>query len=104
VKRPVFWSRDALDDIKRTTARIAKDNPAAARKVAAALRSAGSKLGERATGRQGRMSGTYEKSVAGLPYIIAYALQPVRGGDEAVVVLHVIHTARNWTPDAWPDT
>lgn len=104
MKRPVFWSRDALDDIKRTTTRIARDDPPAARKVAAALRSAANKLGERATGRKGRMSGTYEKSITGLPYIIAYALPPVRGCNEAVVILHVIHTARNWTPDAWPDT
>jgi plasmid stabilization system protein ParE len=49
------------------------------------------------------MSGTYEKSVMDLPYIIAYALHPVRGFDDAVVILHVMHTARNWTPDAWPD-
>jgi plasmid stabilization system protein ParE len=49
------------------------------------------------------MIGTYEKSVTGVPYIIAYALHPARGSDEAVVILHVIHTARNWTPDAWPD-
>ena len=103
MKRPVFWSRDALDELKRAAARIAKDNPQAARKVAAAIRSAGNKLGERATGRKGRMAGTYEKSVTGVPYIIAYALHPVRGSDEAVVILHVIHTARNWTPDAWPD-
>jgi toxin ParE1/3/4 len=104
LKRPVFWSRDALDEIKKTTARIARDDPAAARKVAAALRSAANKLGERATGRKGRMSGTYEKSVTGLPYIIAYALHPARGSDEAVVILHVIHTARNWTSESWPDT
>jgi toxin ParE1/3/4 len=103
VKRPVFWSRAALDEVKRAAAHIAKDSPPAARKIAAALRSTGNKLGERATGRKGRMSGTYEKSVTGLPYIIAYALHPARGSQEAVVILHVIHTARNWTPDAWPE-
>lgn len=102
MKRPVFWSRAALDEVKRAATHIAKDNPQAARKVAAAIRSTGDKLGERATGRKGRMSGTYEKSVTGFPYIIAYALHPVRGNDEAVVILHVIHSARNWTPDAWP--
>ena len=102
MRRPVFWSRAALDEMKRAAAHIAKDNPQAARKVAAAIRSAGDKLGERPTGRKGRMTGTYEKSVTGVPYIIAYALHPVRGSDEAVVILHVIHTARNWTLDAWP--
>lgn len=103
MKRPVFWSRAALDEVKHAAAHIAKDDPPAARKIAATLRSAGNKLGERATGRRGRMSGTYEKSVTGLPYIIAYALHPARGSEEAVVILHVIHTARNWTPEAWPD-
>jgi hypothetical protein len=35
-----------------------------------------------------------------LPYIIAYALTD--GGD-TVSILHVIHSARNWRPNEWPE-
>ncbi len=54
-----------------------------------------------ATGRRGRVDGTYEKSIAGLPYIMAYVL--ARQGDREVVsILRVIHTARNWPDEKWP--
>ena len=47
------------------------------------------------------MNGTYEKSVAGLPYVIAYSLAE-NAGAEAVVILCVIHKARNWPSGEWP--
>ena len=55
-----------------------------------------------ATGRPGRVTGTYEKPVAGLPHIIAYAIEPRPDGSERVVVLRVIHGARNWEEEDWP--
>lgn len=48
------------------------------------------------------MHGTCEKSVPGLPYIIAYE-RLTRDAEEVVAILHVIHTARNWPPGEWPD-
>jgi plasmid stabilization system protein ParE len=36
------------------------------------------------------MSGTYEKSVSRLPYVIAYALTE-RAGAEDILILRVIH-------------
>ncbi len=72
--RPVQWSRAALDDIIAQAVYIAADNPTAARKVADEIRDAGIALGEMATGRHGRVTGTYEKPLARLPYIIAYAV------------------------------
>ena len=74
---------------------IAAENPAAAQRVADRIRSTCDALGEMPTGRPGRIPGIYEKSVTRLPYIIAYALTET-GGREVVVVLRVIHTARNW--------
>jgi toxin ParE1/3/4 len=68
----------------------------------AAIRAAGTALGERPIGRRGRVTGTYEKSITGVPYILAYALGPLPGGDEAIFILHVIHTARDWPEDGWP--
>ena len=97
MRRPVFWSREALDDIKEQAAHIAKDNPAAARRVADRIRDTGKALGDMAIGRPGRVTGTYEKSLARLPYIIAYELRPI-AGRESVVIVRVIHTSQNW-PD-----
>ena len=55
------------------------------------------------TGRRGRVSGTYERPVSGLPYIIAYALKATEAGDEVLAILRVIHGARNWRADTWPE-
>lgn len=99
--RPVLWSRDALDDLKRQLVHIAADDPIAADRVVDRLRKAAAQLEDFATGRPGRVSGTYEKSVTGLPYIIAYELVARKAG-EVVAILHVIHTARDWPEEAWP--
>ena len=53
-------------------------------------------LAERPHGRRGRVKGPYEKSVTGLPYVIAYAPTSEPDGSETLNVLHVIHTRRNW--------
>lgn len=89
MKRDVSWSRAALDDLKAQLAYIARDNPAAAHRVAQRIRETGSKLADFATGHPGRVTGTYEKSVSGLPDIIAYAID-VRSDCEAIIILHVI--------------
>lgn len=99
--RIVRWSRSALDDIKAQVAWIARDNPAAARRVAQRLRTTGDALADFATGHPGRVAETYEKTVGGLPYVIAYAIDRT-GTAEVVVVLHVIHTARDWREGEWP--
>lgn len=95
--RRVVWSVDAHRDYLDILRYIADDNPDAAERVVDAIEDAGNRLGEFATGRPGRVTGTYEKVVTGLPYIIAYALT-----DEAVVIVRVIHTARDWLEDEWP--
>ena len=95
----VQWSDDALDDLEKQIVHIAKDNPAAARKVAQRIRETGDALSEFATGNPGRVSGTYEKSVHRLPYIIAYALSH---NDAVLTVLRVIHTSRDWQSEDWP--
>jgi len=102
VKRPVLWSRTALDDLIEIARFIAADNPAAARRVAAEIRRTGNLLGQAAIGRPGRVIGTYERSVRRMPYIIAYTLQTLPTGREAVLLLRVIHGARNWPDEQWP--
>jgi toxin ParE1/3/4 len=60
-------------------------------------------LAQRPIGRPGRIAGTYEKSVAGQPYIIAYALLPRDdGGADDILILRIVHTSRDWPPGRWP--
>lgn len=99
--RRVIWSADARRDYLDILRYIAEDNPDAAERVADAIEQTGDRLGEFATGRPGRVTGIYEKSVPRLPYIIAYELT-TQGGGEAVAIVRVIHTARDWPNEEWP--
>ncbi len=49
------------------------------------------------------MSSTYEKVVRGMPYIIAYALGDEPKGHETITILRVIHGARDWREESWPE-
>ena len=98
MSRGIEWSMSALDDLDQTIAYIARDDPAAARKVAAMIGRSATALSLRPIGRPGRVPGSYEKSVTGLPYVIAFAVPD----DARIVVLRVIHTARDWPRGAWP--
>lgn len=101
MKRPVIWTRAALGDLNAQIAYIAHENPAAARRVAERIRATGTALADFATGHPGRVAETYEKSVRGLPYVIAYVIDR-RNSDQAITVLHVIHSARDWHMGKWP--
>ena len=103
MKRSVIWSRDALDDLKVQVAYIAAENPSAAQRVADVISNAAAALSEIPTGRPGRVTGTYEKSVTRLPYIIAYAITASASG-ETIAIVRVINTARDWPAGQWPET
>ena len=100
--REVFWSKDALDDLNAIIQYIAAENPRAALTVIDKIEDAGNTLSTMATGRKGRVSGTYEKVVSGLSYIMAYAIEPRPDGSERIVILRVIHGARDWRSEVWP--
>lgn len=102
MSRPVRWSNDALADLAEQVAYIATDNPSAARRVADALDKTALALGDMPIGRPGRVTGTYEKSVTGLPYVVAYAITQT-GGAEKIAIVRVIHTSRDWSAEKWPD-
>jgi toxin ParE1/3/4 len=100
--RGVFWSDEALNEMNALAAYIAAENRAASLKVLDRIERTVKNLSHMPTGRKGRVEGTYEKPVAGLPYIIAYALQMLPNDSERIVILHVIHGARDWPPGEWP--
>lgn len=103
MRRRVVWSEAALDDLDATIDYIAERNPAAARRVLEEVHSAAAFLGRKPIGRAGRVPGTFEKTVSGRRYIIAYAIDPTPDTGERVVILRVIHTARNWPAGNWPE-
>jgi plasmid stabilization system protein ParE len=43
-----------------------------------------------------------EKSVVGTRYVVAFALELSPSGRETVMILRIIHTAREWKPGEWP--
>lgn len=92
--RPIVWSIEAHRDNLEILRYIAENNLLAAEQIVDAIEDAGNKLGAFATGRPGRVSGTYEKSLDRYPYIIAYELRQLAGRD-SVVILRVIHTSRD---------
>ncbi len=101
--RRVVWSRHAHEDFRGIIATIAQDNPAAARNVAILTDRTIQSLTATPTGRQGRVSDTYEKVVRGLPYIVAYALGDEPKTYETITILRIIHGARDWREESWSE-
>ena len=93
----VFWLKEALADLRGIHAYIARDNPAAARRVVKTIRDEVKGLEQHPMiGRAGRIEGTRELVIRQYPYIVAY-----RSVDSAVHVLAVVHTSRLW-PEQLP--
>lgn len=101
--RRVVWSSHARTEFKSVVGYIAQDSPKAARSVADRIDRTIRSLAHMPTGRKGRVSGTYEKVVGGLPYIIAYALGDDPRHQDTITILHVIHGAREWLEENWPE-
>jgi toxin ParE1/3/4 len=88
----VRWLRRAEKSLEAIADYIALDNPPAAYEMIVRLRAATSALAKMPDmGRPGRVKRTRELVVPGTPYIVAY-----RTTDDAVEILHVLHTARRW--------
>lgn len=71
---------------------IAADDPAAAAKVAQRIWNTAQLLADQpGMGRPGRVSGTRELVVPGLPYILPYVEKQGAG-----IILRVLHTSIKW--------
>ncbi len=89
------WTKRAERDLDEIAAYIGIDSPPAAARVILELIERTEALPRQpAIGRPGRVTGTRELVVAGLPYIIPYR---VRGND--IELLRVLHTSRRWPED-----
>ena len=86
------WSDAALVNSDQAVEYIAQDKPAAAAKVAQKIWDATQRLAEQpGIGRPGRVEGTRELVITGLPYIVPYVVKGNR-----VIVLRVMHAAMMW--------
>jgi addiction module RelE/StbE family toxin len=86
------WLRRALLDLDEIENYIVEDRPNAVREVIVKIIRAVSILGEQpGIGRPGRVPGTKELVVPGLPYLVPYRVK-----DEIIQVLRVYHTSRKW--------
>ena len=90
------WTRLAECDLDDIADYIGLDSPAAAARVILELIEQTETLLTRhaALGRAGRLLGTRELVIQGLPYVIAYRVR-----DNDVEILRVLHTSRRWPDD-----
>ena len=95
--RKVVWARPASKDLNELLAYIAEENEQNANLVADRIERTARNLGDFATGRFGRVKDTYEAIVPRTPYVIAYEISKI-----TIVILRVIHSARNWRDGEWP--
>ena len=87
------WTRLAERDLDDIAAYVGQDSPAAAARVILELIDQTEELLSRhaALGRPGRVLGTRELVIQGLPYIIPYRVR-----DNDIEILRVLHTSRRW--------
>ena len=91
----IIWLDEAGRDLDRIAEYILKDDPAATLRLIYTIREATRVLSEHSNvGRTGRVEGTRELVISGLPYILPYQI----AGQE-IRILAVMHTSRKW-----PDT
>ena len=88
----VRWSLKALLNLDIAVEYITADKPVAALDVAQRIWDASQLLAEQpGMGRPGRVAGTRELVVPGLPFVLPY----VEDGD-SVIILRVMHTSMKW--------
>ena len=92
----VRWTNKALDNLDAAVEYIAADNPTAAKKVAQKIWDSVQLLkAQPGLGRPGRVIGTRELVINGLPYIVPYMEK-----DQMIVILRIMHSSIKW-PDSF---
>ncbi len=90
----LIWLRKAESDFNGVFEYILEQNPTAAWQTYQKIRTKIELLLDRpGIGRPGRVPGTRELVVTGTPYLVAYTVYRQL---DAVVILRVLHGAREW--------
>ncbi|MHB8881220.1 MAG: type II toxin-antitoxin system RelE/ParE family toxin [Thermodesulfovibrionales bacterium] len=88
----IAWLREAVQDLVEIRRFIATDNPDAALQVAKRILDTVTYLRDHPEiGRIGRIPGTRELVIPGLPYIVPYR---VKGA--SIEILGVLHASQEW--------
>ena len=89
----IRWSVPAVEDLERICARIERDNPEAARRVAKIIYEGCAQLKDfPSLGRSSsRMSGRRELAFPPLPYIAVYRIK-----NDSVEISRIFHGAQDW--------
>ena len=88
----IKWVRLALNDLDEAAAFISQDNLQAAKKTVKRILDATRLLSDHPdAGRPGRVYGTRELVISGIPFILPY-----RVVENTVQILRVLHGARKW--------
>jgi len=88
----VRWTTPAAQDLEEVTLYIQRDKESVALAVAKTLFDAANSLDLLPlSGRKGRIPGTRELVVPGLPYIIVYLVTEI-----SIEILQICHGAQNW--------
>jgi len=88
----IRWFSEAIRDLTEVRKYIANNNPRAARDVAIKIVEEIAHLKNHpGMGRPGRVEGTRELIIPGLPYIIPYRVR-----NNIIELLRVLHAARIW--------
>ncbi len=91
----VNFTPQARDDLFSIRDWIAEDDARVADQVIARIVQTAMMFGQfPMLGRVGRIAGTREFSVVGLPYLIVYRIE----SETEIDVLTVVHTRRRWPP------
>jgi len=88
----IKWLDDAINDLQALRQYIAQDKPSAASRVAKRILGTVNLLPDQPSiGRPGRVSGTRELIIPGLPYLIPYRVKT-----NIIEILRVLHAAMQW--------
>jgi len=88
------WRPRALADLEHVRASIAREQPAAAERIAGHVLASAELLTDYPQlGRAGRVPDTRELAIAGTPYLLIYRYQ-----GQIVTVIRVLHGAHDWPP------
>ena len=87
------WTKRAERDLDEIAKYIGQDSPAEAARVVLELidQVEANLLAHPAIGRPGRVLGTRELVIGGLPYVVPYRVR-----DMDIEILRVLHTSRRW--------
>jgi toxin ParE1/3/4 len=87
------WTKHAERDLDEIASFIGQESPAAAARVVLELidQVEATLPGRPAIGRPGRVLGTRELVIGGLPYIVPYRVR-----EKDIEILRVLHTSRRW--------